>query len=198
MLSGELQPSQKLNENAICEQLNISRTPAREALIMLAAEKMIDFVPRKGFYVKEITVEDKLQHYALLGNLDAFAAKLALRNIIDKDLINMREIAANIDVAIEFNNHPKYVELQSEFHNSYISKCGNKPLIETIQSLKERFIPVTYTQNKALSQEEYQQILYQLNAEHKEIVNLFEQRKGDKLARYIEKTHWVSRHHDLL
>lgn len=198
ILSGELKPPEKLNENMICEQLNISRTPAREALIMLAAERLIDYVPRKGFYVKKITIADKLQHYALLGNLDAFAAKLAIEFLTDQDILSMQEIVANIDVAIKFKNYSRYIELQHDFHNFYLQKCQNTPLIETIQSLEERFIPITYSEQKGIDEDTYQDILYALNEEHKEMIKLFEKKAITELTQFIENTHWQSKHIDLL
>lgn len=195
--SGELKPNEKLNEPQICEDLQISRTPAREALIMLATDHIIDFVPRKGFYVRKVTQDDMLQYYALMGNLDAFAARLAMPYVDANDLIKMKEIIANINVAIDFNNNDRYLSLQQDFHDIYIKKSHNIPLIETIQSLRYRYIPITYNQKK-VSDEKYKEILFRTNEEHRGIVKFFESQDADGLERYIRDTHWATDYIDLL
>ena len=48
---GELRPEKKINENIICQELGISRTPVREALIQLAAEGVLNNTARKGFVI---------------------------------------------------------------------------------------------------------------------------------------------------
>ncbi|MBS7526367.1 GntR family transcriptional regulator [Fusibacter paucivorans] len=195
--SGELRPNEKLNEPKICKDLEISRTPAREALIMLATDHIIDFIPRKGFYVREVTAEDMLEYYALMGNLDAFAAKLAMPYMSKQEIVKMREIAANINVAIEFSNFERYLVLQQDFHDVYIDNCGNTPLIETIQSLRYRYIPITYNQQK-VNTNQYQQILFQTNDEHNHIIQCFENKDADGIENYIRDVHWATDYIDLL
>jgi len=195
--SGELKPNEKLNEPQICDDLKISRTPAREALIMLATDHIIEFVPRKGFYVKKVTSDDMLQYYDLMGTLDAFAAKLSMPNIDIVDITKMKEIVANINVAVEFSNLDKYLALQQEFHDIYINKSYNVPLMETIHSLRYRYIPITYNPNKT-DKENYKKILFRTNEEHRKIIEFFEQKDADSLEYFIRKTHWATDYIDLL
>jgi DNA-binding GntR family transcriptional regulator len=195
--SGELKPNEKLNEPQICNDLKISRTPAREALIMLATDHIIEFVPRKGFYVKEVTSEDMLQYYDLMGTLDAFAARLSMPYIEPDDIIKMKEIVANINVAIEFSNLDKYLILQQEFHDIYMEKSHNVPLIQTIHSLRYRYIPITYNQKK-VNEEKYKDILFRTNDEHRTIISLFEKKEPDNLERFIRTVHWATDYIDLL
>jgi DNA-binding GntR family transcriptional regulator len=195
--SGELRPNEKLNEPKICKDLEISRTPAREALIMLATDHIIDFVPRKGFYVREVTAEDMLEYYALMGNLDAFAAKLAMPRMSTLEIVKMKEIAANINVAIEFSNFDRYLELQQDFHDIYIKRCQNTPLIETIQSLRYRYIPITYNQQK-VDPERYKRILFQTNEEHQRIIQCFESNDQERIEKFIRDVHWATDYIELL
>jgi len=195
--SGELKPHQKLSEVQICSDLNISRTPAREALIMLATDHIIDFIPRKGFYVKNITTEDILEYYSLMGNLDAFAASLALEYITEQDIIKMKESIAKMNLSIEYNNFDDYVQQQETFHNIYILKSHNTPLIETIKSLRYRYIPIVYNPNKT-DPESYKNILHRINKEHEQILAYIEAKNLKALDQYIKYTHWNAQHIDLL
>ncbi|MDK2905841.1 MAG: hypothetical protein PWR12_1917 [Eubacteriaceae bacterium] len=195
--AGSLVAHEKLSEAQICSDLNISRTPAREALIMLATEHIIDYVPRKGFYVKEITVEDMLEYYCLMGTLDAFAASLAIKYLTDRDYQRMDELIARMNLAIEYNKHDEYLQLQDAFHQVYISKAHNHPLHETMTSLSSRYIPLTYNQHK-VDEETYKALLLKTNEEHRQIVAYFKKGEKEEVADYIRNVHWETKHVELL
>ena len=76
ILLGKLQPEEKINENAVCKELSISRTPVREALIQLSSEGILDNVPRKGFVVKNMTEKEAQELYTIIGHLDGLSAAL--------------------------------------------------------------------------------------------------------------------------
>ena len=194
---GQLKPKEKLNEIEISNDLQISRTPIREALIMLAADHIIDFVPRKGFYVREITVDDILQYYALMGTLDAFAATLALEHLNDDDMEKLKSITSEINKAISQENYDDYLNLQKSFHDTYINRANNKPLIETIHSLRDRYIPITYNRHKTDSKT-YQNILYQTNKEHEKIIELFIEKDVAGIEQFIKGIHWDTKYIELL
>lgn len=197
--SGELKPHEKLNEVQICDDLDISRTPAREALIILASENLIDYSPRKGFFVKEVTLEDKLQNYALIGNLDAFAAVLSVDRLTDNNIMKMHEIIANMDVAIRFHNYDSYTSLQYDFHNIYIENCGNKPLIRILTMLENSFIPITYVDSQPdMSEDDFFSILQGLNEEHKKILELIESKDKVALEQFIKEVHWQTKYEDMV
>ena len=65
IMDGTLKPEQKINENVICEELNISRTPVREALIQLASEGVLKNRARKGFVVRALSEEEVAELYGV-------------------------------------------------------------------------------------------------------------------------------------
>ena len=79
----ELVPGEKINENEICRELSISRTPVREALIQLSSEGVLENVPRKGFIIKQMKETEARQLYEVIGVLDGLAAQrsLPVRNL---------------------------------------------------------------------------------------------------------------------
>ena len=124
--NAELLPNQKLNENDICAELEISRTPAREALIQLASEDLIEYVPRKGFYVKEFDTKKKTDLYTVLAALDGLAAVLSVEFISDTDIKHMEELVDQMGIAIKYRNHGNYIKYQDEFHEIYLMLCNNE------------------------------------------------------------------------
>lgn len=193
--SGEFSQDKVITETMVCESLNISRTPAREALIELVANGVLERVPRKGYAITKFDQKTKLDAYEILGNLDALAAKLALPNMTDADLNKMREYIDLANVAIKYNNYPAYCEQQENFHNVYINKCDNKQLITLLKQIKANLDRYTYYSN---DESELYAICASMNQEHTEIVALFE--KGDKnaLFEYLSDNHWSTKSMDLI
>lgn len=192
--NGELLPNQKVSEVEICTDLEISRTPAREALIQLSADNLIEYIPRKGFIVKEIDTKKKTDVYKIIGALDALAASLALNTLTEQDFNKMDEIAEKIDIAIKYKNYPDYFRLQTEFHDVYIDKCNNSSLTELLFSLKNSFIRLAYLSH---DKEKLFNVLGNVNLEHKNIARLLREKKIDELENAI-KLHWDSTHEDMI
>lgn len=183
----KLKPNEKINEQAICDQLNVSRTPVREALIQLSSEDLLEITPRKGFRVKSLTLKEAKDLYAVIGSLDALAATIALPKMNADDLNKMRTLIANMDLSIESYTFSNYFKLQMEFHNVYIFKTENQPLIDTMTRLKKRFIRQSYPTEKS---DMVKSILLNTNKEHKKILQLFEEKNMQELSVYLKDTHW--------
>ncbi|SHR60269.1 GntR family transcriptional regulator [Mycobacteroides abscessus subsp. abscessus] len=193
--NGNLLPNQKVNEVALAEKLEVSRTPVREALIQLASENLLEFFPRKGFIVKELTVKTKLDVFQVVAVLDALAASLSLELLTEDDLHKMEELVQKIDQAISQRNYADYQTYQNEFHQVYIEKCNNETLIELLQSLQNSFVRQIY-----LSQDEDKlfAVLTQMNEQHANIVKHFRDKNKDKLEQLIKHEHWKITHMDMI
>jgi len=188
--SGEFSQDNIITETKICESLNISRTPAREALIELVSNGVLEKVPRKGYAITKFDQKTKIDAYEILGNMDALAAKLAFPNMTDADLNKRREHIDFANVAIKYKNYPAYCEQQENFHSVYINKCDNKQLITLLKQIKAKLDRYTYY---STDEAELFAICSAMNKEHLEIVALFE--KGDKnaLFEYLSDYHWTTK-----
>lgn len=184
---GKLLPDQHINENVICKELNISRTPVREALIQLAAEDVLENRARKGFVIKALSEKEVLELYSVIGVLDGFAAKLACDNLSDKDLKDMEFYVDSMDLAIKAGNYQMYDKQQNFFHQLYIDRCKNSILIDTIEKSKNKLLKTTYYDGH---DEEIEEIFLSTNEEHRHILELFKAKKKDELYKYLSETHW--------
>lgn len=193
--NGELMPGQKINEAEISEKLNISRTPTREALIQLSSENMLDYIPRKGFLVKEFDNKKKLEIYEIIGVLDALAATSAMDKLTDEDILKMKELVDKINIAIKYKNYQDYMNYQIEFHNVYTVKCGNDTLIELLNSLKNSFIRHSYMSE---DKEKLFSVLEDVNKEHEEIISCFEKKDQKKLEDILKNKHWFTKYLDMI
>jgi DNA-binding GntR family transcriptional regulator len=195
--NGELLPGDKLTELAVCAELEISRTPAREALLQLSSEGVLDYTPRRGFTVKNIPAEKKLEVYAVIEVLDALAAKLAASGADDVMTREMMECADMIDVAIKYRNYQNYYGLQRRFHDIYRGRCGNSVLQKNLADLLDGFVSHVGYHLDAPAENVFE-ALRELNDEHKHIVRLFENRDGERLFDFLMNVHWKVKYGDLL
>ncbi|MGN0658192.1 MAG: GntR family transcriptional regulator [Emergencia sp.] len=187
--SGGLLPGQRINENVICEELNISRTPVREALIQLSAEGVLENRARKGFVIRSMSEQDVSELYAVIGVLDGYAASLACDVLTEQDYADMDFYIGTMDLAIKAGNFEMYYRQQFVFHQLYIDKCGNSALIDTIATSKNKLLKKNYSDDAGSKTRE---VLYATNSEHREILRLFREKDKNGLFLYLSKTHWTA------
>lgn len=185
---GSLLPETKINEKMVIEDLNISRTPVREALIQLATQGYLENIPRKGFVVKRVDKKKATEVYNLLGVLEGYAASLSVDAISRRDIEQLKSYHQKMETAIENNDIKAYYSYQNRFHDIYLQKSGNQELIKVILLLKKIFIRQTYTQEDG--EKNLKKVLMPTNEEHKIIIDLFEKKDGDELERFLRQKHW--------
>ncbi len=185
---GSLLPETKINEKMVVDDMNISRTPVREALIQLATEGYLQSIPRKGFIVKRVDKNKAREVYGLLGVLEGFAASLSVDGITREDIDLLRQYYDQMETAIKTGDIKAYYSYQNRFHNIYIQKSGNQELIKVIILLKKIFIRQTYTLEK--EGDDLKKVLKTTNQEHKTIIDLFEKRDKDQLEHFLRSHHW--------
>lgn len=185
---GSFVPGDRISEQSVADRLNVSRTPAREALMQLRAEGLLEYTPRKGFSLKQVDEKEKADTYGAVAALDAYAAIRALE-CMDIELLGaLRECIEKIDVAIKYRNLPDHSALQQNFHHIYRKACGNNVVLRALDTLESGLAPQALAREK---QDGLFALYAQLNGEHREIVALFEQKDRGALFHFLTETHWV-------
>ena len=181
---GKLLRGDSVSETKLAEQFNTSRTTAREALFMLVNNGILVHGKKRGFIIKGNTEEELLKKWALIAQLDAFAAELALSHITETHLSEMESLIKRMHLAIELLDHEFYTDTQEAFHNVYYQICDNEFLVEMIFNLQNSLVRLTpVSDNKELLFE--QCTLY--NAQHSEIVRHFRNKEPEALRNCIIK-----------
>lgn len=184
-----------ISEAKLCEELNVSRTPVREALIHLSASNLLEKVPQKGYKIREFDLQTKLDTYYVISILDANAALLALDSLDENDYLSMNEYIDLMDIDIKYRRFDKYNQHQEAFHGVYINKCGNEALINILEQVKAS-IP-TYLYHSSEGGRLFS-VLKDLNDEHRQILELIKQKKSWELRNFLVKNHWNTAHMDLI
>ena len=139
IISGELTAGTILNEAELADELTIGKTPTREALIMLAHEGFVDALPRVGYAVTRLTLQDMLEIFTLRIILEVEAIGIASERITDNDIkklvANNKEEAALAKKKADASLRERGYQVNREFHLIIAQATGNNRLAHIIQSL---------------------------------------------------------------
>ena len=135
IITGDLAPTSHLIEPELARQLNVSRTPLREAIRQLEAEGFVTTVPRVGCFVSEITPQDVEDLYAIRTVIEGLAARQAAENPESAK----REVLDNIlaDLAKRTGDYRQYHEISGRFHDIIVELSGNRRLQGIYHSLAQ-------------------------------------------------------------
>lgn len=184
--SGYFAPGAKICEETLAKELNVSRTPVRDALSQLSFEGVVEKIPHRGFFVRNATPEKLNELYQVIGHLDKLVASLACAYMDEKDYRKMQEIIDKMDLAIRYENFPDYSQNQNFFHSVYSEKCPNKTLCLKLNELTHNHIPHTYTGSGS----ELYKYCDLCNKEHKQILDSFMSKDYVRLQELIVE-HWI-------
>jgi DNA-binding GntR family transcriptional regulator len=137
ILTGRLQPGDRLDLDQLTSEFGISRTPIREALLELSYEGLVAITPRSGMAVVGITPEDAVDNFAILAALAGKAAEMATARITPEALSELRELAGAIDRADDV------VVANRHFHRA-INQAARSPRMLTYLRQAVRVVPGNY------------------------------------------------------
>ncbi len=128
MRAGELLPGERLNETALAEQLGVSATPIREALLGLEQDTYVRSSPGKGFVVAALDAREMLDIYCVLAELDATALRMA--RFDEVTLATLRELEHECRLA---SDDVGAIAADVRWHTTLVASCPNSYLLEQIE-----------------------------------------------------------------
>ena len=140
IIRGELKPGTKLTEPELATRLGISRTPIRESFRQLESEGFLTVIPRKGAVVSNITRKDIEDFFELKSLLEGYAARIAAEKMTEKDVDKLIQINKELADCAENNNYERFFTKNEEFHNYFLTLCGNEKLVEIRDTMVKRFL----------------------------------------------------------
>ena len=136
--SETLKPGNTVRIKQLSEELGISRTPLRDALLQLQAEGFVTFLPQRGIRINELSDEDLVNIYEMLGALDSRALLSVCDRIGPREVSKMKRINQHMLRVIDKKEFNRYFELNRNFHNVYLDLCTNTPLLNQVNILRQR------------------------------------------------------------
>ena len=137
IFAGVLAPGSFLDEVALCEGLEISRTPLREALKVLTSEGLLRHEPRRGCFVNEVTEQDLDDIFPVIALLEGRCAFEAARNATDADLLELGVLHDRLNSHAKAKRINDYYAVNFAIHEAIISLANNRWLAQSIADLRK-------------------------------------------------------------
>jgi len=135
IVKGFLEPGTKLLENKIAEEMQVSRTPVREAMQKLVAEGLVKTTPNQTMVVTEVSPEDIKEVLQIRGVLEGLAARITAKKINRQEIDELEKVVAQMSLYIADKNLLAYCKVDDEFHDFILNICGNKWIIKIRENL---------------------------------------------------------------
>ena len=141
IISRKLLPGEKIPQEKLARDLGISRTPLVSALKYLEKEKLVEAIPRRGFYVRLFSKEEMISIFELREVLEGLAARRAAHNISDVQIKKLREFFKQFHKTKDITNIKGYAAEDRRFHN-FVTNIGAK---EFLKSILENYNIISYS-----------------------------------------------------
>ncbi|ODT34614.1 MAG: hypothetical protein ABS53_00535 [Hydrogenophaga sp. SCN 70-13] len=144
---GRLRPGDALDVKAVAERFGISRTPAKEALLQLAAAGLMNFSPRRGAVVTRLEPREVFGMLEVLAVLESEAARLSARRMSNEQRQALDALQQEAEQAVESDDIAAYTALNLRLHDLIYQGCDNAYLAGQIVRIRERlaaYRPVSF------------------------------------------------------
>lgn len=136
ILTGKLKGGEKLLEDKLRMEFDVSRTPLREAFRILEKEGLVEILPWKGAFVRKISRNDIKEVFPLRANLEGLAARLAYENSPIGLVDEMEKCFEHMRLSIKNGDFAEYSRHHIAFHDVFIMASQNQTLINVILNLR--------------------------------------------------------------
>jgi DNA-binding GntR family transcriptional regulator len=167
IIKGKYRRGQKLTEQRVCSDYNVSRTPVREAFYKLEAEGLIETVPNKGAFVIGVSGQDIRDLFELRKLYEVQAVKWAIERITDAELDTLSETFEFMEFYTSYNDIEKMANINMNFHQIIYIASHNTMLRNILSSYQ---LYLQHTNQDLITSNYYLSLLL---FEHREIYDAF-------------------------
>ncbi len=182
ILDGRIAPGARLKEEELARELRISRTPIREALLVLQTEGLIEATPNRGATVRRYAAADLDEMYQLRAVLEGHAARVSADRISPEALAVLHESCGRFEALRSAGDVHALAAENQLFHDTILDATGSDRLISMVRKVVE--LPLVYRAFLWYSDE--QRLIS--GHYHRQIVTALRARDAER-AETIMKTH---------
>lgn len=189
IIEGRLKPNDHIPEIALTEQLGVSRTPVREALILLEREALVVSVPNRGCFVRAFNEQDVGNIFSMRTTLENFAAELVIDKLTNADLDHMQSLIEVQHSYIEKNDFKLLRSADMAFHQFLVSYSNHPMLMRSWQEIVAQVAALLYVRaeyegnyDEYLAIKDHQAILDAYRSRELECVKYENRRINERVA----------------
>lgn len=189
IISLDYPPGTGLEEKKLMEELKLGRTPIREALVRLAAERLVTTIPGKGFVVKQLTLQSTRAVFTALKVLELGIADIVVQQRTNQQLEALKQANQQVTEAVAKQDILKLVEANHNFHMVYAACADNEYLTKALNEVRaegDRLAYLSYHNRidpLTTLARHYESVINQ----HDGIIKAMEQRNVDQLQQMVNK-----------
>ena len=133
LVEGVIAPGSKLNERALAESLNVSRTPIREAIKRLAADGLVELIANRGAIAVQLSHADVVHTFDVIAQLEGYSGELAAKNISAATLSELEALQYEMMASYARRDLSNYYKLNLRIHH-LINQAANNPVLTQLFS----------------------------------------------------------------
>jgi DNA-binding GntR family transcriptional regulator len=171
-----LEAGKKLNERELCETLDISRTPLREALKVLASEGLVEIAPNRGASVSKMSEAELRETFELMSGLEAFSGELACERITASEIAEIKALHYAMLACRAQNDLAGYYSRNQAIHDKINEAARNSALRQTYVSVNRRLQALRFRSN--FQTPKWDRAIH----DHEEMLEALDARDGKRLA----------------
>ncbi|WP_336215147.1 GntR family transcriptional regulator [Nonomuraea sp. LPB2021202275-12-8] len=179
--TGRLRPGEPIRQEALAEELDVSRVPLREALKTLEGEGLVGYRPHRGYSVVQLSLDDLREVYLIRRILEAEAVRRAVALLTPEVLEAAEKAQADVERAAEAGDVPAMTEANRRFHMTVFECAGLPRLVRLIRTLWD-------------STDAYRSMYYgddpnreRVIAEHHAMLDLLRRRDAEAVVRVLDE-----------
>lgn len=175
LVENHIPPGAKLNERALCEALNISRTPLREAIKTLAAEGLVELLPNRGAVAASLSEDDVRHTFEVMAGLEAQSGGLAAERVTEQELVEIKAMHFEMMAAFTRRDLSNYYRLNAAIHRAINLAAKNPVLSATYEQVNARLQALRFKSNQ--DEEKWKSAV----KEHEQMIDALDKRDAKAL-----------------
>ncbi len=151
IIEGRLRPNDHVTEATLTSELGVSRTPVREALILLEREGLIVSTHNRGAFVRAFDSDDVVEIFSSRRVLEDFVAELVIDKLTEDDFDQLEALIARNRVAIDGNQQQTFRMVDMAFHRYFIVRSEHTWAIRSWNEIVAQIAALLHLRSEALT-----------------------------------------------
>jgi DNA-binding GntR family transcriptional regulator len=181
ILFNDYKPGEKIFESDLVESLKISRTPVREALLILEKDKLVEFDDRLGFIVRRLRPEEIDEYFNIRELLEFYAVPLILDQITPDEIHALEKNISEAESCLNEKDLRSIIRYNIEFHEIMWKSSKSNLYFQIITGLSNMFLWY-----RAIAFIDPEEVENSIN-EHKELLSAIKAKDLEKLKKGIKR-----------
>lgn len=192
IFDGTLFRGYPISEVELAEKLEMSRTPIREAVTRLRSEGLLEYIPRKGFVVRQFNKSDICKAYEYTEAVEGKMVSLLAERAGEIDLTEARTCINGMETTLEAGDIDGWLQYDEAFHNALRDLCDNHFIVNALNSVYgqiyyTRMLVTRVMLDKQLSTREHRQTLQYIEQGNAEGARECTERHASRIRKEVQR-----------